>query len=156
VTHRFGRTGALSLALVALAAAPGRDTRAQEPEATFERTVADLGNDKPHVRLRAVQSLKQSAPPEAAIRAWDRLLDDPSRAVRRSTVDAIAGVARQELRPLLERALEDDDAWTRWKALRGIGDLGTGPSRAAVRTRASDPDFRVRLEAARVAARDPA
>jgi HEAT repeat protein len=110
--------------------------------------------DAEPARRQVAATLLADAPPEAAIRAWDRLLDDPSRAVRRSTVDAVAGVARQELRPLLERALEDDDAWTRWKALRGIGDLGTGPSRAAVIARASDPDFRVRLEAARVAARD--
>ena len=87
MTHRFGRTGALSLALVALAAAPGRDTRAQEPEATFERTVADLGNDKPHVRLRAVQSLKQSAPPEAAI-PLTRSIADPEDDIQ---FQAIAG-----------------------------------------------------------------
>ena len=121
----------------------------------LDRVLAATRDDEP-ARRQVAAALLAEAPPEAAIRAWGRLLDDPSRAVRRSTVDAIAGVARQELRPLLERALEDDDAWTRWKALRGIGDLGTGPSRAAVLARASDPDFRVRLEAARVAARDPA
>ena len=121
----------------------------------LDRVLAATHDDEP-ARRQVAATLLADAPPEAAIRAWDRLLDDPSRAVRRSTVDAIAGVARQELRPLLERALEDDDAWTRWKALRGIGDLGTRPSRAAVRGRATDPDFRVRLEAARVAARDPA
>jgi hypothetical protein len=121
----------------------------------LDRVLAATRDAEP-ARRQVAATLLADAPPEAAIRAWDRLLDDPSRAVRRSTVDAIAGVARDELRPLLERALEDDDAWTRWKALRGIGDLGTGPSRAAVLARASDPDFRVRLEAARVAARDPA
>jgi hypothetical protein len=121
----------------------------------LDRIVAASRDAEP-ARRQVAATLLADAPPEAAIRAWNRLLDDPSRAVRRSTVDAIAGVARQDLRPLLERALEDDDAWTRWKALRGIGDLGTGPSRAAVLARASDPDFRVRLEATRVAARDPA
>jgi hypothetical protein len=121
----------------------------------LDRVLAATRDAEP-ARRQVAATLLADAPPEAAIRAWDRLLDDQSRAVRRSTVDAMAGAARQELRPLLERALEDDDAWTRWKALRGIGDLGTGPSRAAVRARASDPDFRVRLEAARVAAHDPA
>jgi HEAT repeat protein len=52
------------------------------------------------------------------------------------------------LRPLLEHALGDTDAWTRWKALRGLVDLGVEPSRAAISPLAEDPDFRVRLEAA--------
>ena len=121
----------------------------------LDRVVAATRDAEP-ARRQVAATLLADAPPEIAMRAWDRLLDDPSRAVRRSTVDAIAGLARQELRPLLEQALDDDDAWTRWKALRGIADLGAGSSRAAVLARASDPDFRVRLEAARVAARDPA
>ena len=54
------------------------------------------------------------------------------------------------MRALLERALTDDDAWVRWKALHGIAAIGTGTSRAAVEVRAADPDFRVRLEAARL------
>jgi HEAT repeat protein len=82
--------------------------------------------------------------------AWARLLGDSSRAVRRSVVDAAAGGERQELRSLLERALDDADAWIRWKALTGIAALGPGPSRAAVTGVAEDPDFRVRLEAARL------
>ena len=44
------------------------------------------------------------------------------------------------------------DAWTRWKALRGLADLGIEPSRAAVVALAHDPDFRVRLETARALA----
>jgi HEAT repeat protein len=54
---------------------------------------------------------------------------------------------RPALRPLLEQALDDADAWTRWKALRGLVDLGIEPSRAAVSRLIADPDFRVRLEA---------
>jgi HEAT repeat protein len=77
------------------------------------------------------------------------LLADPSRGVRRATVDAIVDAGRPALRPLLERALHDADAWTRWKALRGLADLGIEPSRAAVVALAHDPDFRVRLETAR-------
>jgi HEAT repeat protein len=70
--------------------------------------------------------------------------------VRRAVVDTAAGAERQELRPLLERALDDADAWIRWKALSGIAALGPDPSRAAVAAVAEDPDFRVRLEAARM------
>jgi hypothetical protein len=36
----------------------------------------------------------------------------------------------------------------RWKALRGLTQLGAGPSRAAIAALADDPDFRVRLEVA--------
>ena len=86
---------------------------------------------------------------EVAEPAWDRLLGDPSRGVRRATVDAMVDAERPALRALFERALEDADAWTRWKALRGLVDLGVEPSYAAVRPLADDPDFRVRLEAAR-------
>jgi HEAT repeat protein len=55
---------------------------------------------------------------------------------------------RDELRPLLEAALDDADAWVRWKALRGLVELGAGPSREAIAPKADDPDFRVRMEAA--------
>jgi HEAT repeat protein len=54
---------------------------------------------------------------------------------------------RPTLRPLLERALGDPDAWTRWKALRGLVELGSEPSRDALTRLATDTDFRVRLEA---------
>jgi HEAT repeat protein len=86
--------------------------------------------------------------------AWRRLLDDPSRSVRRATVDAMVDASRPELRTLLERALQDIDAWTRWKALRGLVDLGIEPSRRVVAPLVEDPDFRVRLESAR-ALRNP-
>jgi HEAT repeat protein len=56
---------------------------------------------------------------------------------------------RPALRPLLERALLDPDPWTRWKALRGLVELGIDTSRDAVIQLATDTDFRVRLEAAR-------
>jgi HEAT repeat protein len=56
---------------------------------------------------------------------------------------------RDTLRPLLERALLDTDAWIRWKALVGLVALDIEPSRAAVSPLANDTDFRVRLEAAR-------
>jgi hypothetical protein len=81
--------------------------------------------------------------------AWGRLLGDASRSVRRATVDAMVDAHRPGLRPLLERALGDSDAWTRWKALRGLVELGVEPSRSVVAMLADDPDFRVRLETAR-------
>jgi Scaffold protein Nfu/NifU N terminal/HEAT repeats len=80
--------------------------------------------------------------------AWGRLLDDPSRTVRRATLDVMVDADREALRPLLERALQDADAWTRWKALRGLVGLGIEPSRDVVTALTNDSDFRVRLEVA--------
>jgi Scaffold protein Nfu/NifU N terminal/HEAT repeats len=148
----------------------GPDTAEREPR-RLERAWAELGalradqaehldrvldaaRDPEAARRQVAAALLVDAPAEAAARTWERLLGDSSRLVRRSTVDAVAGVGREELRPLLERALDDADAWTRWKALHGIADLGIGTSGAAVEARASDPDFRVRLEAARMLAGD--
>jgi hypothetical protein len=88
------------------------------------------------------------ADPATAEEAWERLVEDPSRSVRRATVDAMVDAERPALRPLLERALLDTDAWTRWKALRGLVGLGIEPSRGVVVPLVEDPDFRVRLEAA--------
>ena len=87
------------------------------------------------------------AAPDLAAETWRRLLDDPSRTVRRATVDVIVDAGRESLRPLLEHALQDADAWTCWKALRGLVDLGVERSRAVVAPLVDDPDFRVRLEA---------
>jgi Scaffold protein Nfu/NifU N terminal len=89
------------------------------------------------------------AEPEIARDAWAQLLDDPSRTVRRAAVDAMVDAEREMLRPLLERALLDTDAWIRWKALVGLAALGIDPSRDAVTPLAGDTDFRVRLEATR-------
>ena len=96
--------------------------------------------------------LLADAPPDDAAAAWARLLEDPSRSVRRVVVDTMADADRAELRPFLERALEDSDAWVRWKALRGVAAIGVGSSRARVEALGRDPDFRVRLDAARIAA----
>jgi HEAT repeats/Scaffold protein Nfu/NifU N terminal len=122
--------------------------RADRPD-DLERVVAACGDTEP-ARRQVAAALLADAPPDAAAGAWARLVGDSSRAVRRSAVDAIAGAERQELRPLLERAVGDTDAWIRWKALSGIGALGAEPSRAAIATVTEDPDFRVRLEAARL------
>jgi hypothetical protein len=122
--------------------------RADEP-ADLERIVAAAGDDEP-ARRQVAATLLGDAPTELALPIWEQLLDDTSRTVRRSAVDAAADVADEAVRPLLERALDDPDAWTRWKALHGIAALGIEPSRSAVQQCASDDDFRVRLEAARL------
>jgi hypothetical protein len=127
--------------------------RADQPE-HLDRVV-DATRDAEPARRQVAAALLADAPPEVAARAWERLLGDTSRSVRRSTVDAVAGTGREDLRPLLERALGDADAWTRWKALHGIAELGAGPSRAAVEPLAGDADFRVRLEAAGMLAEKP-
>jgi HEAT repeat protein len=75
--------------------------------------------------------------------------------VRRSVVDTIVDAHCERLRPLLEQALDDSDAWVRWKAVRGIAALGAEASRGAIEAHAADPDFRVRLEAARAFSNDP-
>jgi HEAT repeat protein len=122
-----------------------------------------LRSDDPHDRERLLAAVSApetvtrqvaarvliGADVQVAATAWARLLDDPSRTVRRATVDAMVDAERAALRPLLERALADSDAWTRWKALRGLVDLGIEPSRSVVARLADDPDFRVRLETAR-------
>jgi Scaffold protein Nfu/NifU N terminal len=115
----------------------------------LERILAACVDTEP-ARRQVAAALLADAPPEAAADAWAGLLGDSSRAVRRSAVDTIAGAERQALRPLLEQALADSDAWIRWKALSGMGVLGPAASRAAIETVAEDPDFRVRLEAARL------
>jgi hypothetical protein len=138
---------------------------AHQGETAVERVWKELGSLRPDEpgdleRILAAASSSDTADRQVAARvlvdagtdvaqaAWGRLLDDPSRGVRRATVDAMVDVARPTLRSLLEKALGDTDAWTRWKALRGLVELGVEPSRAAVVPLEQDPDFRVRLEAA--------
>lgn len=121
------------------------DLRAADP-AGLERVLAAASS--PDAAFRQVAAgLVAAGPAEVARRTWESLAGDPSRAVRRAAVDAMVDARRGDLRPLLERALGDADAWVRWKALRGLAELGAGPSGAAVRGLSADPDFRVRLEA---------
>ena len=108
--------------------------------------VAEAGSDDV-VRRQVAARLLVDVDTEAAARTWAALVADPSRLVRRATLDAMVDAGRAELRPVLEAALADADPWVRWKALRGLADLGAGPSREAVSARTVDPDFRVRLEA---------
>lgn len=115
----------------------------------LDRIIAASRDSEP-ARRQVAAALLDDAPPEVAQRVWQQLVDDPSRIVRRSAVDAVAGATRDDLRPLLEHALADTDAWIRWKALHGLGALGPQASRAHVEQLANDSDFRVRLEAGRL------
>jgi len=120
--------------------------RPAEPADLVQVRAAARGADSS--RRQVAASLLREADSDAAAAEWDRLSTDPVRSVRRAAVDAMVDVDRQELRPRLESALADADAWVRWKALRGLAQLGAGPSRDAITVRSDDPDFRVRLEVA--------
>ena len=113
----------------------------------LDRILGAVSSSKAAERQVAARVLAD-AEPDIAEREWTRLLGDSSRSVRRATVDAMVDAERPALRALFERALGDDDAWTRWKALRGLTELGISASRAVVAPLTEDPDFRVRLEAA--------
>lgn len=104
--------------------------------------------DADSARRQVAAQLLSDAPDVVAASTWSELLADPSRTVRRAAVDAVVGAERETLRPLLERATIDTDAWIRWKSLHGLAVLGVGPSLAAIGRLDDDPDFRVRLEAA--------
>jgi hypothetical protein len=141
-----------------------RSPSAAPPANALDRAWRELGSLRPDDRADLDRIVAARSSPDAAYRqvaarvlidadsataqaAWDRLVEDPSRSVRRATVDAMVDAERPALRALLERALLDTDAWTRWKALRGLVGLGIEPSRGVVAPLADDPDFRVRLEA---------
>jgi cell pole-organizing protein PopZ len=127
--------------------------RADRPD-DLERILTATRDAEP-ARRQVAAALLTGAPAADAAEGWEHLYGDESRSVRRSVVDAVVDARREQLRPLLERALADSDAWIRWKAVRGIADLGVTPSRADIDARASDPDFRVRLEAIRALADNP-
>ena len=80
VVARWGTTALLVAAML------GAGTGAAQAQVTFEQTVTALGNDDPDVRLQAVQALKASALPEAAL-PLTRALADP---VDRIQLEAIA------------------------------------------------------------------
>ena len=121
--------------------------RAERPDDLAR--ILDATRDDEPARRQVAAALLADAPDEVARVTWTTLAADASRSVRRSTIDAVVDAAREELRPLLERALGDTDAWVRWKAVHGLAALGAEPSRNVIAARSGDPDFRVRLEAAR-------
>ena len=142
------------------------DARPGRRLSRLDRAWADLGSLRPGTdpdrpgpgaggggrrrpaRRQVAANLLGEADPEVAAAEWARLVVDPVRSVRRAAVDAMVDAGRPELRPLLETALADADAWVRWKALRGLAGLGPEASRAAIVALAADPDFRIRLEVA--------
>ena len=119
--------------------------RPADPSDLDRLLAAAAGEDV--ARRQVAATLLGEAHFDVARAEWARLVEDPSRVVRRAVVDAVVDAGREELRPLLERALGDADAWVRWKALRGLAELGPGASSGVIESLASDPDFRVRLEA---------
>jgi hypothetical protein len=120
--------------------------RANKPD-DLELVLA-AASDADSARRQVAAQLLSDAPDVVAAASWSELLVDRSRSVRRAAVDAVVGAERETLRPLLERATTDADAWIRWKSLHGLALLGVGASLEAIGRLDDDPDFRVRLEAA--------
>jgi hypothetical protein len=112
-----------------------------------EVLVEALGSGDARRRRAAVVTLALSGEAEVASAALVTGYRDESRVVRRAAVDAAADLEDEAYRPLLEQALLDADAWTRWRAVRAIAELGVGPSRDELAMAAADEDFRVRFEA---------
>lgn len=109
-----------------------------------------LDSPDPRVRRVAVAVLIESEDEGVRTATVARGIDDESRLVRRTATDAAADTGNERFRSLFEQLLTDDDQWIRWKAVRSLGELGVGASRAAVEALGSDPDFQVRFEVARV------
>ena len=122
-----GRTGGRR---AASAAWSGRGTTsARSAPAPIPTTWPGCGRRPPATtpsRRQVAANLLGEADPDVAAADWARLVVDPVRSVRRAAVDAVVDAGRPELRPLLETALADADAWVRWKALRGLAELGAG------------------------------
>jgi hypothetical protein len=114
------------------------------------RLVEALAADEGQVRRVAVAVLAESQDAGVRLGALRRGWEDRSRIVRRTAVDAAADQGDQALRPLLEEALADEDAWIRWRAVRALAEIGAEPSKALVAALEADPDFNVRFEVARV------
>ncbi len=102
----------------------------------------------PRTRRMAIATLAQSSVPGYAAELLAESLGDSSRLVRRTVVDCAVDLGSEHVRLLLERALQDEDSWIRWKAVKGLSELGMGPSRTAISELSDDPDFQVRFEVA--------
>ncbi len=106
------------------------------------------GSEDPRRRRMAIATLAQSADSGFAIATLLNSYTDSSRIVRRTVIEVAVDPEAEEARSLLESALGDDDDWIRWKAVKGISELGLGASAKAVGALADDPDFQVRFEVA--------
>ncbi|MBT8247924.1 MAG: HEAT repeat domain-containing protein [Acidimicrobiia bacterium] len=113
--------------------------------ATLETAAA---SDDPRQRRMAVATLAQSADEGFAMATLRSAYSDPSRIVRRTVIDVAVDLESEQARNLLEQALADEDDWIRWKAVKGISELGLSTSAAAVAALADDRDFQVRFEVA--------
>ena len=109
---------------------------------------AALASDDARQRRMAVATLAQSGDEGFALATLRAGYADPSRIVRRTVVDVAVDLETEDARSLLEQALADEDDWIRWKAVKGISELGLSTSAAAVGALADDPDFQVRFEVA--------
>ncbi len=103
----------------------------------------------PRIRRVALVTIAQSSDAELAGRQLRAGYEDEARIVRRAVIDAAADRANPALRDLFRAALADADAWTRWKAVRALGELGAEPG-DGIAALADDPDFQVRMEVASV------
>ncbi len=107
-----------------------------------------LRHPEAEIRRVALATLAQADDAAFVARLLDGAYEDDHRIVRRMAVDAAADLEDESMRPLFERALGDADQWTRWKAVRGLREIGIASSRAAVSALGEDPDFQVRFEVA--------
>ncbi|MDF1597011.1 MAG: HEAT repeat domain-containing protein [Acidimicrobiia bacterium] len=114
------------------------------------RLLAAIDSDDPRVRRVALAILLESTDSSVRAAAVEQGMGDPSRIVRRATIDSAADSGLESFRPVFEAALRDEDGWIRWKAVRALGELRVGTSRPLVEEASKDADFQVRFEAARV------
>jgi HEAT repeat protein len=112
-----------------------------------ETLIQALGADDPRARRAAVATLSMSADSPVATAALLTGFHDTARMVRRTAVDAAADLDQEEYRALFEAALDDGDPWTRWRAVKALGELGAAASREPLMFAAVDEEFRVRFEA---------
>ncbi len=128
--------------------------RAEEEFAALDlRTVAaqlrvrhGLKDKNPHVRRLALEIMGRTDPLRAP-QLWKTALDDPAREVRRVAAVGLSEARAEDLRPALERALTDSDAFTRFHAARGLWYIGAHHSRTALSRALFDADARVRVAA---------
>ncbi len=114
---------------------------------------AMTSQDARHRRM-AVATLAQSVDRKFAVATLLKAYADPSRIVRRTAVDVAVDLEDDAVRSLLEQALGDADDWIRWKAVKGISELGLADSADLVGALAEDPDFQVRFEVAAAVRRE--
>jgi len=101
----------------------------------------------PRARRAAVATLALCRDADIAKAALLTGFHDASLMVRRSALDAAADLEDEEYRPLFEQAVGDGDAWSRWRAVRALTELGAAASSEVLMFAAVDEDFRVRFEA---------